>query len=175
MIKSAIEELTGYKEIHVNDRDDIILDDKWKISGSAARLLRTVIPRNNSMEHSFMVWVLWKLSERINIPIGSLAACQALDQNKAGQLIRTIFISVRSEHVICVEDISSEFSQKKTVPTVPKQFRQYPNVKQFQVGTGTERPFQNCINSSGTVFQYLYDPPCRQGYKSIYCLAIYGQ
>ena len=64
LIKSAIEEITGYKEIHVNDRDDIILDDKWKISGSAARLLRTVIPRNNSVEHSFIVWVLWKLSER---------------------------------------------------------------------------------------------------------------
>ena len=44
MIKSAIEELTGYQGVHVNDRDDIILDDKWKISGSAARLLRKVIP-----------------------------------------------------------------------------------------------------------------------------------
>ena len=51
LIKSAIEELTGYKEVHVNDRDDIILDDKWKISGSAARLLRTVIPRNKLVEH----------------------------------------------------------------------------------------------------------------------------
>lgn len=51
MIKSAIEELTGYKEVHVNDRDDIILDDKWKISGSAARLLRTVIPRYDSVGH----------------------------------------------------------------------------------------------------------------------------
>ena len=51
LIKSAIEELTGYKEVHVNDRDDIILDDKWKISGSAARLLRTVIPRYDSVGH----------------------------------------------------------------------------------------------------------------------------
>ena len=76
MIKSAIEELTGYKEIHVNDRDDIILDDKWKISGSAARLLRTVIPRNNSVEHPCIVWVLWKLSERCFVGTGRVT-CSA--------------------------------------------------------------------------------------------------
>jgi len=46
LIKSAIEELTGYSGVHVNDRDDIILDDKWKISGSAARLLR-----NEALHH----------------------------------------------------------------------------------------------------------------------------
>merc|ERR1711937_168536 len=40
LITQAIKELTKYNYVHVNDRDDIILDDKWKISGSAARLLR---------------------------------------------------------------------------------------------------------------------------------------
>ena len=42
LITQAIKELTKYNYVHVNDRDDIILDDKWKISGSAARLLRIV-------------------------------------------------------------------------------------------------------------------------------------
>ena len=32
--------------------------------------------------------------------------------------------------------------------------RQYRNEKQFKVGTGTEKPFQNRTNSSGTVFRY---------------------
>ena len=31
---------------------------------------------------------------------------------------------------------------KKTVPTVPRQFRQYRNVKPYQVGTGTEKPYR---------------------------------
>ena len=38
--------------------------------------------------------------------------------------------------------IFRNFWKKKTVPTVPRQFRQYRNVKQFQVGTGTEKPYR---------------------------------
>ena len=41
MISEAVRSICGYDHIHVNHRDDIILDEKWKISGSAARLLRT--------------------------------------------------------------------------------------------------------------------------------------
>jgi len=40
LIRDAINELSGQERVTINQRDDIILDDKWKISGSAARLLR---------------------------------------------------------------------------------------------------------------------------------------
>jgi len=40
IICDAVRELMPQTNVFVNDRDDIILDEKWKISGSAARLLR---------------------------------------------------------------------------------------------------------------------------------------
>ncbi|CAG5111503.1 Oidioi.mRNA.OKI2018_I69.chr2.g5806.t1.cds [Oikopleura dioica] len=40
IICDAVKSLMPETNVFVNDRDDIILDQKWKISGSAARLLR---------------------------------------------------------------------------------------------------------------------------------------
>ena len=40
LIRDAINQLSGQGHVEINHRDDIILDEKWKISGSAARLLR---------------------------------------------------------------------------------------------------------------------------------------
>jgi len=40
IICDAVRSLMPQTNVFVNDRDDIILDEKWKISGSAARLLR---------------------------------------------------------------------------------------------------------------------------------------
>lgn len=40
LIRDAINKLSDQGQVEINHRDDIILDEKWKISGSAARLLR---------------------------------------------------------------------------------------------------------------------------------------
>jgi len=46
IICEALKEINSNIDVKVNDRDDLILEEKWKISGSAARLLR-----NEALHH----------------------------------------------------------------------------------------------------------------------------